>query len=71
MAMQTFLGQMEGRRKRINDIVNETMRKRIVQNRKKLVPIMKTVVLCGQHSTGMILDTLQTKVRTLETFRLY
>ena len=52
-AMQTFLGQMEGRIKRINDIVNESMHKRIVENRKKLLPIMKTVVLWGQQNIAL------------------
>ena len=48
--MQTLMGQMEGRRKRIDDIVAETMRKRIAKNRKKLIPIMKTIILCSKQN---------------------
>ena len=41
---------MEGNRKRIAKIVAETMRKRVAENRKKIIPIMKTVVLCGPQN---------------------
>ena len=49
-SMHTFLGQMEGKEKRINEIVNEGMRKKIKENRETLIPILKTVVLCGQQN---------------------
>ena len=48
--MQTFFGQMEGNRKRIGEIVAETMRKRVAENRKKIIPIMKIGVLCGRQN---------------------
>ena len=53
IGMQTLMGQMEGRRKRIDDVVAETIRKRIAVNRKKLIPIMITVVHCGKQNIAL------------------
>ena len=52
-AMQTFNAQMEGKERRIEEIVNDTMRKRISENRKKLIPIIKTVILCGKKNIAL------------------
>ena len=52
-AMETFLSQMEKKEKRIDEILNETMRKRVSENRKKLIPIIKTVVLCGRQNMAL------------------
>ena len=40
---------MEGNGKRIDEIVTETMRKRIAENRKKIIFTMKTIILCGRQ----------------------
>ena len=49
-AMSTLKRQMEGKEKRINEACNTAMRIRMTENRKKIKPIMKTVVLCGKQN---------------------
>ena len=49
-AMLTLKRQMEGKEKPINEACNNAMRVRIAENRNKLKPIMKTVVLCGKQN---------------------
>lgn len=50
LQLQTFMQQMEGKQQEINVAVNKAMAKQISENRKKLIPILKTVVVCGRQN---------------------
>ena len=49
-AMHTYINQMEGREKRINDIIDDRRRENIRKNREKMFPIIKTVAFCGRQN---------------------
>ena len=49
-AMHTYINKMEGREKRVNDIIDDRRRENIWKNREKLFPIIKTVAFCGRQS---------------------
>ena len=50
LAYQTFVSQMEGKQKKVEDIHSAVIRERIAENRKKVMPMLKTIVLCGQQN---------------------
>ena len=50
---QTLIKQMEGKEEKMEDIADSTTRQRIAENRRKLMPILKTVVLCGQQNIAI------------------
>ena len=48
--MQLFISEMKGTRQRINVVMNEKKREMIRQNGEKLIPILKTVLLCARQN---------------------
>ena len=49
-AMHTFMEQMKGTQQPISNIISNNRRDRIQANRTKLIPIIKTVILCGRQN---------------------
>ena len=46
--LMTFLNQQSGKSRPINELVDTQFRKQVAENRKRLVPIIDTLMLCGR-----------------------
>lgn len=49
-ACQVLVSQMEGKDKKIDDILDSVMRERIAKNREKIKPMLTTVVFCARQN---------------------
>lgn len=49
-AMHNFKSSMEGKAHSVQSQIDSAMKKRVEENRRRLIPIIKTIILCGRRN---------------------